>query len=971
MNRTLEEIEDWMIEQLSRRLGVAPQRIDSNQPLTRYGMDSLIAADLTAELEDWLHQSVPITLLEDKPTIKAIARFLSGSKEEPVSESFPLSIERNARSEKGASFSVSQREERFNTTSFDALEPIAIVGLGCRLPGASHPEAFWQLLKNKIEALVDVPAERWDAESFYDPDPSAVGKMPSRRGGFLSNIDLFDPYFFGISPREAVHMDPQQRLLLEVAWETLENAGIAPHSLAGSQSGVFIGISTNDYVKGYFPAPDTIDAYTNTGNAHSIAASRISYILDLQGPSIAIDTACSSSLVAIHLACQSLRTGESTLALAGGVNVMLSPEPTIGFSKARMISLDGHCRSFDAAADGLVRGEGCGMVALRRLSDATANGNRILAVIYGSAVNQDGRSKGLAAPNGMAQQAVIRQAFKQARLSPNQLSYVIGQGTGTPLGDAIELQSLEAVLKEHGSDKQSCAVGSVKANIGHLEAAAGVAGVIAATLALQHEQLPPQLHFQQLNPQVSPAPTCLFIPVASQPWLKHDQPRVAGVSAFSISGTNAHIVLGEAPPQQASTKSELPLHILTLSAPEERALKDLVLNYDQFLASSPDTSLADICFTTNTGRTHFPYRLAAIAQTSDQLRDVLHSYTSGSNDVRLLSGYTSDDEHAKIAFLLSGEGTEYVSMGHELYAREPVFRAAMDQCARLLDVDLAQHLTSVLYPSSTIPSPLSSSTYAQPALFALQYALVTLWRSWGILPDAVMGYGCGAYVAAHFAGALSLEDALMLVAERGQLVETITQANKSLVVHCGEAQLTELLQGFQQVSLVAIHALDRFVINGPGIIVDRIKQTCASQGLETSSTPFQYSSGVSQVVGLPESFGRLANMLPELPLSVPFISTLDGKLLPPGQLLGTDYWQRHLCEPIHFAASIDTLLQQGFRLFLEPGATSALSEIGQALQPDVAWIPCLSTDETQTWQKLSTALATLYVHGRDIDWSAL
>lgn len=986
MDRTPKEIEDWISSQLSRLLGVTSHHIDSRQPLARYGLDSMIATELTADLEDWLHRPVPVTLLEDEQTIEAIARVLSPVKEVPDSSSASRAssnddarVTREAEGRPYGDRSVGAEPDIENDrgtkwTFSDAIEPIAIVGIGCRLPGANHPEAFWHLLRNKIEALIEVPKERWDIESLYDPDPAAAGKMTSQRGGFLSQVDLFDPYFFGISPREATHMDPQQRLLLEVAWETLEQAGIAPHTLAGSQTGVFIGISTNDYSKGYFPAPNAIDAYTNTGNAHSIAASRISYVLDLHGPSIAIDTACSSSLVAIHLACQSLRSGEATLALAGGVNVMLSPEATIGFTKARMVSRDGHCRPFDAAADGLVRGEGCGMVALKRISDAAAAGNRILALIRGSAVNQDGRSKGLAAPNGLAQQAVIRQALKQAGLSADRLSYVIAQGTGTPLGDAIEIQSLEAVLREEHNGNRRCAFGSVKANIGHLEAAAGVTSIIAATLALQHEEIPPQLHFQGLNPQVVPEPACLTIPLTPEPWLRSEQPRVAGVSAFSISGTNAHVVLEEAPLLPISPqKSERSWHLLTLSAPDERALKELVLSYEQYLTSSPRDSLADICFTANTGRTPFPYRLTALTDTHEHLYSLLHGYTSGSNPTGLLTGYTLHDERPPVAFVLDGEGADLAGMGRELYESQSTFRAAIDQCAQLLEADIEQPLLSILYPPPGSHSALHESTYTQLAVFALEYALAALWRSWGIFPDAVIGYGAGAYVAAHLAGAMSLEDALMLAAERGRLMQMRGEKEGVLAVHALEARVVDLLAPFErQASVAAVHAPDRVVISGQGSIIDEIKRQCASQHVETSSVPFQYTCGAARMAGLPERFGRAAALIQNRPLALPFISTVEGEYLSPGQPLSADYWQRHFCTPVRFAEGLETLYRQGVRLFLELGASSTLCELGQQLAPEgVSWLPCLSPVQTHDWQGLLMALGSCYVHGRDIKWTAI
>ncbi len=981
MDKTLEEIEVWLIAHISKGLGIDAQRIDVNLSLARYGLDSIVAIELTADLEDWLERPIPETLLWDEPTIRAIALHLSGEKETADTDRVPA---QKAGSEiSSAKFpnkqaptkaaSANNKSDLQSVGFFNSAESIAIIGMGCRLPGAKNPEAFWQLLRNGLDAIVEVPPERWDAENFYDPDPSVAGKMMSRWGGFLTDIDLFDPQFFGISPREATHMDPQQRLLLEVTWEALEHAGLVPDTLAGSQTGVFTGISTNDYSKSYFSAPNSIDAYTNIGNAHSITASRLSYLLDLHGPSMAIDTACSSSLVAIHLACQSLRSGETTLALAGGVNAILSPDATISFSKARIISADRHCKPFDASADGLVRGEGCGIVILKRLSDAQADGNRILAVIRGSAVNQDGRGNGLTAPNPLAQQAVIRQALKQAGITPAQLGYVVAQGTGTPLGDAVEFQALQSVLADQPTTTQRCALSSVKANIGHLEAAAGVASVIAAIQSLQHEEIAPQLHFQRPNLRISLEHTSLCIPTEVQAWPKGDQSRFVGVSAFSISGTNAHLVLEEAPVlPQDSTFAERPMHLLTLSASNKRALTDLVKSYEHYLATPSSATLSEMCFTTNTGRTHFSHRLAAIAETREGLLNSLRTFATDFKEAGLFSGQRAEHDQPKVAFLLSGEGTEYEHMGYQLYETQPVFRAAFDQCADILEIDLEQPLLSVLHPAPGIHSPLHKSTYAQPALFALEYAQAALWRSWGIVPDAVMGYGVGAYVAAHLAGALSLEDALKLVIECGQLVQKVPQVNVALMIHASEAQVAEVLIPYHQhASIVAIHAPNRIVINSTKTMIEQIQEVFSSRDIVTSSVSFSYTSSLSLSTTLLGAFERVAKIIPHEKLSVPFISTLTGQRLSPGEMLRSDYWVRHICEPIRFADGIDTLSQEGCQFFIELGPSSLLSEMGRELMPEEkgTWLPCLSQKQANDWQGLLIALGTLYVNGRDINWT--
>ncbi len=507
--------------------------------------------------------------------------------------------------------------------------------MSCRFPQAPNPQAFWELLRNGVDAITEVPSDRWDVDAFHSENPDP-GKITTRFGGFLDNVDLFDPAFFGISPREAARMDPQQRLLLEVSWEALENAFIPPQSLAGTRTGVFIGISSYDYSRLQFDNHEMIDAYAGTGNAHSIAANRLSYVFDLRGPSMAVDTACSSSLVSTHLAVQSLRNGESDLALAGGVNLILTPELTITFSQARMLSPDGHCKTFDASADGYVRGEGCGVIILKRLSDAVRDGDNILALIRGSAVNQDGRSNGLTAPNGLAQQDVIRYALADAGVTPNQIGYVEAHGTGTPLGDPIEINSLRAVLDD-GETNGRVLIGSVKTNIGHLESAAGIAGIIKSVLALQNESIPPHLHLKEVNPYLSLEDSRLEIGTYLRPWKRREQPRFAGVSSFGFGGTNAHIVISDAPlwsqaaccrkrrSSSALQNLERPRQILTLSAKTESALQELSKSISDILRNT-NYELRDIAFTANTTRSHFEHRLALHASTNEELKTQLDEF---------------------------------------------------------------------------------------------------------------------------------------------------------------------------------------------------------------------------------------------------------------------------------------------------------------------------------------------------------
>ncbi|HEX7175425.1 MAG TPA: aminotransferase class III-fold pyridoxal phosphate-dependent enzyme, partial [Pyrinomonadaceae bacterium] len=607
-----DDIQTWLVNKLAETLRVEPREIDAQQPFASFGIGSVQSVSLSGELADWLGRPLPPTLLYDYPTIAALTGFLAGEQQKP----------RPAEQPDGSAHADSARP----------TEPIAIIGIGCRFPGAESPEAFWNLLRAGRDAITECSPDPWRTGA------GAAGAAHARCG-LLPRVEQFDAHFFSISPREALHIDPQQRLLLEVAWEALEAAGQSPARLAGTQTGVFIGISGSDYQLLQQRSSATDGTYFATGNSHSIAANRLSYLLDLRGPSVAIDTACSSSLVAVHLACQSLLRGESSLALAGGVNLILNPNLTDGLARAGMLSADGLCKVFDADANGYVRAEGCGVVVLKRLSDALRDGDDIIAQIKATATNQDGRSNGLTAPNGLAQQAVIRRALDGAGVAPSEIDFVETHGSGTPLGDPIEVNSLISVLSEGRAPEQVCALGSVKANIGHLEAAAGVAGLIKTALTLRHAEIPPQIHLKNLNPHLAVGDTPFSVPTRLRPWPESSHRRLAGVSSFGFGGTNAHAVLEEAPAlSPALVENERPLHLLTLSARSESSLKELARRYETFLGEHPEASLPDVCFTANTGRTHFRHRLALVCDSSDGCLQQLRAFVSGREVEGMYSG---------------------------------------------------------------------------------------------------------------------------------------------------------------------------------------------------------------------------------------------------------------------------------------------------------------------------------------------
>jgi acyl transferase domain-containing protein/NAD(P)-dependent dehydrogenase (short-subunit alcohol dehydrogenase family)/acyl carrier protein len=873
---------------------------------------------------------------------------------------------------KRALLALEEMEAKLASATRAEREPIAIVGIGCRFPGGGDgPEAFWQVLRNGVDTVAEVPRERWDIDAYYDPNPDAAGKMYTRWAACLAQVDQFEPEFFGIAPREAIQMDPQQRLLLEVSWEALEHAGQAPDKLYGTRSGVFFGLCATDYGNLQSKRGLTgIDAYSMSGLAHSIAAGRLSYVLGLQGPSMAVDTACSSSLVAIHLACQSLRTNECRLALAGGVHVLLTPENNVAYSKTRMVAFDGRCKTFDARADGFVEGEGCGIVVLKRLSDAVADGDRILAVIRGSAVNQDGPSSGLTAPNGPSQEAVIREALEKGGVKPAQIDYIEAHGTGTPLGDPIEVQALGAVLGEGRAPDRPVVLGSVKTNIGHVQAAAGVAGLIKLVLAMQHGEIPPHLHFKQPNPYIAWGDLPVRVGTALEPWPSREDGRFGGVSAFGFSGTNAHVVIGEAPQAAPVTAApDRPLHLLTLSARSEGALAGLAGRFARHLKEQPSVPFPDICFTANTGRAQFPHRLAFGGESGVQAAAMLEAIAGGREVDGVLKGKVSTVDRPKVVFLFTGQGSQYVGMGRRLYDAQPVFRRAVDRCAEIVDGYLERPLLSVIYAGSADDSSLDETVYTQPALFAIQYGLAELWRSWGVEPSAVLGHSVGEYAAACVAGVLRLEDALKLVAARGRLIQALPAGGGMAAVFAGEAQVRQLIARFPSLSIAAVNAPDNVVISGDNAALQEALATLRVEGIESEQLVVSHAFHSALMEPMLDEFERIAGEVKCAAPRIGFVSNVTGKVMR-GDFATPAYWRTHVRGTVRFADSIAALYEQGSTIFLEIGPKPTLSSLGSRSVPPGAavWLPSLSK-KRDDWTQMLDSLARLYVRGLAVDWA--
>ncbi|MGD9733328.1 MAG: type I polyketide synthase [Desulfamplus sp.] len=950
-----------------------------------------------------------------------------------------------------AFFALKEMRKKYDALKQEQNEPIAIIGMGCRFPGGENNleslADYWNLLINKRSGVVEVPLERWDNSIYYDPDQDKPGRISTRFAGMLKDIDKFDAAFFRITPLEARTMDPQQRLLLEVAWEALENANIAPHTLVRSKTGVFIGIMGLDYGANIMGSGDIedIDAYFGTGNTLGLAAGRLSYVLKLNGPSFSLDTACSSSLVALHLACKSLRDKESDMAIVGGVNLILAPEVSISFSKAHLMAPDGRSKTFDALADGYVRGEGCGVVCLKTLSKAIKDGDRIIALVRGSAVNHDGPSGGLTVPSAPAQEAVIRQALSMAELSPEDIDYIEAHGTGTSLGDPIEVGALSKIFTNPRS--KPLFIGSVKTNFGHLEAAAGMASLFKVVLGLQNQTIPSQLYFNTPNPKINWDSIPIKAASDHVEWSRGEKLRAAGISGFSFGGTNAHVVVSEAPEEISEyedksalteksidkTSSNLirPADILTISARSKEALKELcdrylaLLNNSESVVSKSEIGLKtpffkDICHTAATCRSHFEHRMAVVAKNGEQAVELLKMAAEGNPDQDIFQGRTG--RRPRIVFLYTGQGSQYPNMGLELYKTQPAFKDAVDRCFDFIDRSglsklLPKPLAEVMFPQiyaagkdtnidSSIPNVSTGSTdaakpvkpmnifsfkprigtaeldktiYTQPAVFILEYALTELWKSWGVIPDAVMGHSLGEYAAACAAGVLTHEDGLRLLIERANLMNGLTDQGKMVSVFARLDVVKEAVEPFKRmVSIAAINGPEIVLISGFAAEVDLVVKELESRRLRTVqiniSTAF-HSPLTEQIM---DDFRSAAESISYQVPIVPVISNLTGEPIG-SDISNADYWCSHMRQPVQFVKTL-IHIRKNYDTLIEIGPAPNLVDLDMTLPEEfldendipkshICRLSSLSPRVGDT-VKMLRSLAELYVSGVDVDWRA-
>ncbi|MCA9126864.1 MAG: SDR family NAD(P)-dependent oxidoreductase [Planctomycetales bacterium] len=865
---------------------------------------------------------------------------------------------------------VKSLQESLREQERDKTEPIAIVGAACRFPGAPNLDAYWELLREGRDAVSTIPEERWDVDANFDPNPETPGKMYTKSGGFIEDPTQFDPSFFGISRREAISMDPQQRLLLEIAWETLENAGAPACRLRESNTGVFVGISTNDHLQlgCIHKEREQIDAYYGTGSAASIAAGRIAYALGLQGPTMAIDTACSSSLVALHLACNAIRNRECESALVGGVNLMLSPDSTIYFCRVRALSAEGRCKTFSASADGYVRGEGCGFVMLKRLSVAMEDKDNVLALIRGTAVNHDGRTTGLTVPNTNSQVKLLQAALENASLQPDDVSYIEAHGTGTPLGDPIELNALAKVYGARLQRDVPLWIGSAKTNIGHLEAAAGVAGLLKVILSMRHQEIPASLHFDQPNPNFDWQSSKLSVVQSLTPW--NASKRVATVSSFGFSGTNAHVVLQAADEirpiqsEPSQTSKDRSAHVVCLSAKSENAVREFAGACVSRWSQS-DALIGDLCHSLNAKREHYAYRRALVARDSTSLLEQLSTISDGQQSV-----VKASSSALRIGFLFTGQGAQYAGMGLDLYDSSPTFCGALDRCATLWHKQYPSETPLLELMFGRDDNLLQQTRYTQPCLLAFEYALGELWRSWGVHPTLVMGHSIGEISAACHAGLIDLEMALEFAAERGRLMWNLPTGGSMVAVRASADQAETWLRAFPNVSLAADNGPQSVVLSGMESDLKPLLEQLQTHAITYQPLQVSHAFHSKQIEPVME---RLAELTATWQYSAPnatFVSNLLGVPVLHDQIPDA-YWADHARNCVRFRQGVEAILNADVDVCIEIGPQPTLSGMAMRCEnaTSIQWLPSMRR-QGDGWEQLCKTLAAVYEAGANVDWTS-
>ncbi|MEC3956830.1 SDR family NAD(P)-dependent oxidoreductase [Nocardia sp. CDC153] len=942
---------DIVREHTAAVLGTETARsIDPDLPFTEFGIDSVSGVELRNRLIRATGVQLPASLVFDHPTPNAVAALL-----------------------KARATGVDERGRR-ETRRSGADEPIAIVGIGARFPGGvGSAEELWDLVAAGRDVIGEFPTDRgWDLDRLFDPDPDKPGTVYTRHGGFLGNAGDFDPGFFGISPREASAMDPQQRLFLETAWEALEDAGIDPTTLRGSDTGVFAGACSSGYSR---RVTGELEGFRLTGTSHSVISGRVAYVFGLEGPAVTVDTACSSSLVALHLACQALRQGDSSLVLAGGVTVAASPYLYVDFARQRGLSPDGRCKPFSAAADGVAWSEGSGVLVLERLSEARLRGHQILAVIRGSAVNQDGASNGLTAPNGPSQERVIAQALANAGLAARDVDAVEAHGTGTALGDPIEAQALIAAYGQERGDREPLRIGSVKSNIGHAVAAAGVAGVIKMVQALRHERLPRTLHAETPSPHVDWAAGAVRLLTEAEPWTAGERVRRAGVSSFGISGTNAHVILEEAPAAPApavvdTDDSTVPAIPLLVSGKGEAGLRAQAARLHAWLSERPEIDIAAAAHALATTRAHLDSRSVILGRDRDELLRQLADLAKSGSDAGVVTGTAGS---GRTAFLFTGQGAQRVGMGAGLYEAFPVFADALDSVCAQFDSASGYSLRELMFSGGSEAALLDRTEFTQPALFAFEVALYRLLESFGLTPDAVIGHSIGEVAAAYVAGLWSLEEACRLVAARGRLMGALPEGGAMLAIAATEADVTDAVDRYPgRVSIAAVNAPAALVVSGDEDAIGELEIRFAERGVKTTRLRVSHAFHSHRMEPMLAEFESVARELTYHRPHLPIVSNVTGRLAG-DELLDAAYWVRQVRAAVRFAPGIETLAASGVRRFLEVGPDAVLAAMTrQTLPEDAASVVAAAArrDHDEPRQFL-TLLAHAHASGARVDWTPL
>ncbi|MGW2230274.1 type I polyketide synthase, partial [Streptomyces formicae] len=868
-------------------------------------------------------------------------------------------------------------------------EPIAITGMACRFPGGVRsPEELWDLVANGTDAIGPFPTDRgWDVEKLYDPDPDAVGTTYTRQGGFLHDAADFDASFFGLSPREAAATDPQQRLLLETSWEAVERAGIDPATLRGTGTGVFMGVMYNDYASRLRPVPDGYEGYIGSGSAGSVASGRISYTLGLEGPAVSVDTACSSSLTALHLAIRALRAGECSLALVGGVSVMSTPGVFVEFSRQRGLASDGRCKAFSASADGAGWSEGAGVLLVERLSDAQRLGHPVLAVVRGSAVNQDGASNGLTAPNGPSQERVIGQALADSGLTADRIDAIEGHGTGTTLGDPIEARALLATYGPGRPADRPAWLGSLKSNIGHTQAAAGVGGIIKMVMAMRNGVLPRSLYSEQPSPHVDWSAGNVKLLSAARPWQRDgERPRRAAVSSFGISGTNAHVIVEEAPAPKAAAEqggagtaapAVLPWLLSGRSAEAVRAQAARLLEGTARTGADacPDPHPAAVARALATGRTAFDHRAAVVGRDTDALRAALTRLAAGESGPDVVRGVRRPGDAARPAVLFTGQGSQRPGMGRELYEELPAFARALDETCAALDPHLERPLRDVLFaaPGSPEAELLDRTDWTQPALFAVEVSLYRLVEQWGIRPGQLIGHSVGGLAAAHVAGVFSLADAARLITARGRLMRELPPGGSMLAVQASEEALLDLVEKSEGIAVGAVNGPDATVLSGDADELRRAATLLRKQGVKTKRLRVGHAFHSQLMDPMLPAFRRVAESVEYHEPTLTVVSDLTGEIAGPGVLTDPEYWVRHARGTVRFGDGVRALREDNAGIFLELGPDAVLTPLAQTALPAepagerAVFVPALRRDRAEA-PSLLAAVAQLHTYGTAVDW---